>query len=135
MTDEIFGESSEPELTAAPKLVVPPRCLNFIEVTLIGQLAGLDAVVPQPPFVEDDGSIESGEFAGLPLRTALDLRNLMLLDAEEILRRQIIIARELGPVRMDGGPFNSEYEIACIAEGVVPWPLGDPLHHEKETIR
>jgi hypothetical protein len=129
---EIFGQSKELEKKQPPRMVVPPRCLNSIEATLIAQLANSETCMP-PPFIDGEtGDIESKDYEGMNLRTALDLRNLLLLDAEEKLRRQIIIARELGPTRTDGGPFTSEYEIACAAEGVVPWPVGDPLHHERK---
>ncbi len=104
----------------------------------MGQLAGVQASVSDPPFIDsedDSGEVDGGDFGGLPLRTALDLRNLQLLDAEEVLRRQVIVARELGPTRTDGGPFTSEYEAACALEGIEPWPLGDRLVHEPSPPR
>jgi hypothetical protein len=112
-------------------MVVPSRALNSIEATLIGQMAVAESSLPLPPFIDDEGDIDGGDFDGMPLRTSLDLRDLLLADAEENFRRQIVIARELGPTRTDGGPFTSEFEIACIAEGVTPWPLGDPLRIER----
>jgi hypothetical protein len=135
MHEEIFGQSSEPDLKRPPRLVVPQRCLNAIEVALIeqaGHAADLLPSLPSLPFIDgESGDIEGQDFEGMPLRTVLDLRNLLLLEAEKPWRRCIIIARELGPERDDGGPFTSEYEIACQAEGVNPWP-GDPLCIEKK---
>jgi len=131
MNDDVFGEG----IAAAERpirMAIPPRSLNSIEHTLLGQLAAVsDGIVPPPPFLDEDGEIDSGEYERMPLRIALDLRNMQLLDAEKILRRQLIIARELGPTRPDGGPFTSEYELACQAEGVNPWLLGDKLTIER----
>jgi hypothetical protein len=132
MRDDVtFGEASEPENRQPARMVVPPRALNYIEITLTSQLAGVHASVPNPPFIDgESGDIEGDDYDGMSLRTALDLRNLLLLDAVESFRRQIVIARELGPIRADGGPFTHEYEIVCALEGVEPWPLGDRLVHE-----
>ncbi|HXR25607.1 MAG TPA: hypothetical protein VN742_09625 [Candidatus Binataceae bacterium] len=114
-------------------MALAPRSINSIEHHLLGQLGAVsDGIVAAPPFVDEDGTIDDGEYAGLPLRLALDLRNRQLLDAEQILRRQLIVAHEIGPTRPDGGPFTSEYEIACQAEGVNPWPLGDKLTIENK---
>ena len=129
--EEVFGESDAIEERAPARMVVPPRCLNSIEATLGGQLAGIEASVPQPPFIDaETGDLEGDDYGGVSLRTALDIRNLLLLDKEKSLRRQIVIARELGPTRADGGPFTSEYEIACLAERIQPWPVGDRMVHE-----
>jgi hypothetical protein len=123
-----FGDSDTIETGRPMKMATAPRSLNSIEQTLLGQLAAVsDGVVPPPPFIDEDGTIDDGEYIGMPARLALDLQNFQLLDAEKILRKQIIIARELGSTRPDGGPFTSEYELACQAEGVNPWPLGDRL--------
>jgi hypothetical protein len=123
-----FGDSDTIETGRPIRMATPPRSLNSIEHTLLGQLAAVsDGIVPPPPFIGDSGEIDGGEYDGLPGRIALDLRNMSLLDAEKILRKQIIIARELGSTRPDGGPFTSEYELACQAEGVNPWPIGDRL--------
>jgi hypothetical protein len=131
--DEIFGNSSEPETRKPPRMMVPQRCLNSIEATLLGQISWDQNSWVPPPFIDGEtGDIESADYEGMTLRTALDLRNMILLEAEEKFRRQIIIARELGPLRIDGGPFTSEYELACAAEGVVPWPVGDPLRIERK---
>lgn len=114
-------------------MAIPPRSLNSIEHHLLGQLGAIsDGAVPPPPFIDEEGGIDDGDYAGLPLRTALDIRNLQLLDAEAVLRKQIIVARELGETRPDAGPFTSEYEDACAAEGINPWPLGDKLTIEPQ---
>ena len=131
---ETFGEGSEPENRQPPKMVVPPRALNYIEIELQGQLDSELGSAPNPPFIDgESGDIEGDDYDGMSLRTALDLRNLILLDIGEKLRRQLVIARELGPIRTDGGPFTSEYEIACQLEGVEPWPLGNRVIHEPQT--
>jgi hypothetical protein len=125
---DTFGEGAIETEERPIRMATAARALNSIEQTLLGQLAAVsDGFVPPPPFIDENGEIDSGEYEGMPLRFALDLRNLQLLDAESVLRRQLIIARELGPTRPDGGPFTSEYENACLAEGVTPWPLGDKL--------
>ena len=112
------------------RMALPPRALNSIEIYVEGQLGGVQAATcPPPPFVEvGDGD----DYDGMSLRDAIDMRDMLLLDAEKVFRRQIIIARELGPNREDGGPFVSEYENACLAEGVNPWPVGDPMIHERK---
>jgi hypothetical protein len=79
--------------------------------------------MPAMPFIDDDGA---DDFDGLPLRTALDLREYFFHQTMEPFRRQIIIARELGPTAT-----TADYEIACMAEHVVPWPVGDRLAIEK----
>ena len=117
-------------------MVVPGRCLNSIEVALIeqaGQASDLLPSLPPLPFIDGEtGDVEAQDFEGLPLRTVLDLRNLLLLEAERPFRRCIVISRELGPMRADGGPFVSEYELACMAERVEPWPAGYPLNLERK---
>ncbi len=136
MRDDVFGDSSVQENRQPARMVVPPRALNYIEIELQGQLDGALASAPNPPFIDgESGDIEGDDYDGLPLRTALDLRNMILLDIGEKLRRQIVIARELGPIRTDGGPFTSEYEIACQLEGVEPWPLGNRVVHEPPQTR
>jgi hypothetical protein len=131
--DQVFGEGNASAAERPMKMATAPRSLNSIEQTLLGQLAAVsDGIVPPPPFIDESGEIDDGEYIGMPARLALDLRNFQLLDAEKILRKQIIIARELGATRPDGGPFTSEYEIACAAEGVNPWPLGDRTIIEPE---
>ncbi len=136
MRDDTFGEGSEPENRQPARMVVPPRALNYIEIELQGQLDAALASAPNPPFIDaESGEVESDDFDGLSLRTALDVRNLILLDIEEKLRRQLVIARELGSIRTDGGPFTTEYEIACALEGVEPWPLGDRIVHEPPQTR
>jgi hypothetical protein len=136
MQSEIFGQPSEPELKQGPRMVVPQRALNSIEVALVeqaGQAGDLLPSIPSLPFVDGEtGDIESNDFEGLPLRTVLDLRNLLLVEAEAPFRRCIVISRELGPMRADGGPFVSEYELNCAAEGVEPWPAGYPLNLERK---
>lgn len=136
MHEEIFGQSSEPEMRNGPRMVVPGRALNSIEVSLseqAGQAGDLLPSLPSVPFIDGEtGDIEGQDFEGLPLRTVLDLRNLLLLEAERPFRRCIIIARELGPMRSDGGPFVSEYELNCAAENVEPWPAGYPLNLERK---
>ena len=133
MRDDVFGDSDTVETERRIGMAVPARSLNSIEQALLAQFVQVtDGVVPPPPFIDGDtGEIDDGEYAGLPPRIALDLRNMLLLDAESVLRKQLIIARELGPTRPDGGPWSHEYEIACQAEGIVPWPLGDALVHER----
>jgi hypothetical protein len=134
---DTFGESDKIENERPAKMAVPSRCLNSIEMTLYGQMAGEAAKsVPAPPFIDgDSGAFENAdEFDGMSLRLALDYRDLLLSDVQEKFRRQIVIARELGPTRQSGGgPFTHEYEIACALEGVNPWPVGDRLVHEPRT--
>jgi hypothetical protein len=120
MRDAIFGDSSEPEHKRAPRIAVPQRTLNAIELTLIEQLGNaMDALpgLPSLPFIEGGDQ----DFDGLTLRAALDLRNLLFLEAQEIFRRNIVIALEL-----DTTATVDQYEIACLAEGVSPWPAGKP---------
>ena len=118
MRDDVFGESDQIETQGPPKMVVPARAVNSIEAHLCGQMASASLSHP-PPFVEED---ESNDFDGLPLRHALDLRDLILSDIEQIFRRQIICARDLGP-----DATTAEYETACLLEGVEAWPVGDAL--------
>ena len=136
MQSDIFGQSSEPELKRPPRLVVPARCLNSIELALIeqaGHAGEMSPGLPSLPFVDGEtGDIDGQDFEGMSLRTVLDLRNLLLVEAENVFRRCIIVARELGPVRDDGGPFASEYELNCAAEGVEPWPAGVPMFIERK---
>lgn len=136
MRDDVFGESDKIEGQRPPKMVVPPRALNYIEIELQGQLDAALASAPNPPFIDgESGDIEGDDYDGMSLRTALDVRNMILLDIEEKLRRQLVIARELGPIRTDHGPSTTEYEIACALEGVEPWPLGDRFVHEPPQTR
>jgi hypothetical protein len=129
--DEMFGGSNAPELKPAARLVVPARILNSIELSLIeqsGQAVDLLLNLPSVPFVDgESGDIEGQDFEGMSLRTVLGLRSMLLTEVQEKWRRQIIIAREMGPLRPDGGPSAKDYEIACMAEGVNPWPAGVPL--------
>jgi hypothetical protein len=132
MRDDTFGEGTVETGERPIRMAIPPRSLNSIEHHLLGQLGAVsDGIVAPPPFIDEAGQIDDGEYEGLPVRLALDLRNMQLLDAEKILRRQLIISHELGATRPDGGPFTSEYEDACLAEGIDPWPLGDKLTIEK----
>jgi hypothetical protein len=126
--NDVFGESKQDRSTRPIGMATAARSINSIEHHLLGQLAAVsDGRVPPPPFIDEDGTIDDGDYEGLPLRLALDIRNQQLLDAEKVLRRQLIVAHELGENRPDGSPFTSEYEIACLAEGIDPWPLGDRL--------
>lgn len=125
---DTFGEGKS-ETEKPIRMAIPPRALNSIEIYVEGQLGTLQAATcPPPPFVEIG---DKDDYDGMTLRTAIDLRDMLLLDAEKVFRRQIIIARELGPNREDGGPYVSEYENACLAEGVAPWPVGDPMIYER----
>jgi hypothetical protein len=137
MRDEVFGESNEPENEQPARMVLPARAQNYIEIELRGQLASAQAVVPSPPFLDgDSGEFENeAEYGGISPRTALDVRNLLLGDHQEKFRRQIALARDLGPTRNDGGPWSSEYELACLIEGIEPWPAGDRLVHEPSPPR
>jgi hypothetical protein len=115
---DVFGDATTD--TERPiHMAVAGTALNSVEMTLLGQLAGVVecAGTPPIPFIEEDD--DNDDFDGLPLSTVLALRDMLMMDAESVLRKQVVIAREMGP----GGSVN-EYEIACAAESVPPWPVG-----------
>lgn len=117
MTD-VFGDATTD--TERPiHMAVPCKAMNSVEMTLLGQLAGVVECsgTPPIPFIEEDD--DNDDFDGLPLSTVLALRDMLTRDAESVLRKQIVIARECGP-----DATTADYEIACTAEGVNPWPVG-----------
>jgi len=114
---DTFGEEkSEGERKIG--MAIPGRAVNAIEIELRGQLAEALATAPMsaPLFIDDP---EENDFDGLSLRTALDVQSLVHTDVGERWRRQIIVARELGPTIT-----TTQYETACALEGIEPWPAG-----------
>ena len=134
---EAFGEDEKQPADDAgqhARMAVPVRALNSIEQTLECSMANeAQLVVPPPPFLDGETGLfeNADDYGGISLRTAIDVNDMLMRDVQKRWRRQIIIARELGAKRPDGGPFTDEYELACKLEGVEPWPDGDRFVHER----
>jgi len=122
-----FGSLPEDAIDKPIKMMVPLRPLNLIEHELVSkfmeELATKDAPLP---FVNDDGSLENSDDyvahfgRALTLDEAMTVRTLIEDEVLAKYRIQIIIARELGETRRDGGPTIAEYRAACAAENVEP---------------
>ncbi len=142
--DEIHDDTASDKPPQPVGMAVPQRCLNSIEISLVeGFEHELDALCPYPILesLDDDDASDllvlanpemfAHYFDGRnpTIREVYDLcRELTELVAEKW-RAQISIARSLGGIRRDGGPFVREYVARCKAEGVEPWngitPLSD----------
>jgi len=114
---ETFGDEREPASERQIKMIVPARAVNSTEIELRGMLAEAIAATPTVPFVDGDtGEFENAaDHGNLSLRTTLDVQNLVHGDIAEKFRRQITIARELGPKAT-----MALYQTACLLEGVEP---------------
>jgi hypothetical protein len=122
-----FGNLPEDPTEKPIKMMVPLRPLNGIEHEIVSkfmeELSTKDAPLP---FVNDDGSLENGDDYVPRFGRALNLDEAMTVRAlieDAVLshyRIQIIISRELGETRRDGGPTIEEYRAACAAENVEP---------------
>ena len=128
MTDEFFGDIPEDPTDKPFRVALPLRPLNLIEHELnakfIDELRVRDAPVP---FIDDDGSLENADdyvkhFGRDDLTTndVMTVRYLIEGALIEKYRMQLIIARELGETRHNGGPSIEEYRAACAAENVDP---------------
>lgn len=119
---ETFGDETEDQAERPIKIMLPLKPLNLIEQELSGrfieELSTRDVPVP---FVDDDGSLENADdyipCFGRPLNLdeAMTIRGLIEDDLLEKYRRQLIIARELGPKAT-----LADYLLGCDAEQIIP---------------
>ncbi len=130
MTDESFGEAPkvDDEKRQFFLVAVPLRPLNFVEQAVM-ELCDreLDKCDPGMPFIAGEtGALENAadyvaEF-GREL-TADEAKYVCAVAGAAVMSRwrlPLIIARELGPTRRDGGPTIQEYRVMCEIEGVDP---------------
>jgi hypothetical protein len=122
-----FGSLPEDATDEPIKIMVPLRPLNLIEHELVMKFGEELSIQDAPvPFVNDDGSLENGDdYVGrfgraLTLDEAMAVRTLIEDHVLAKYRLNIIVARELGETRRDGGPTIAEFRAACAAENVEP---------------
>jgi hypothetical protein len=125
--DDSFGDVSTAREDQRIGMAVPLKSINKFEWHLTSlvmeELTLADAPVP---FVEGDGSLENADDyvrrygRELSLDEVLVVRDLIAEEIVEKYRRQLIIARELGETRRDGGPTIQEYRAACALENIEP---------------
>src|ERR1700683_1800721 len=106
-------------------MAVPLRSLNEIEHEIawkLGEALAVGDTTPMP-FIEDgELAVDYTEHFGRPL-TLSEILVVKDLIADEIaapFRMPLIIARELGPTRRDGGPTIAEYRDGGAAHNVEP---------------
>jgi hypothetical protein len=118
MSDEIFGDVDTEGQDNAPKLVVPGRCVNSVEVELIeAMILSRD----DPPMIwldEDEIEDTLSDWqkwfgARLTLAEIIALSDILAPQGIGEFRRNICIARELGP-----NATKELYRIACQIEGI-----------------
>lgn len=126
--NEIFGAPIlEPP---APKMILAPRAINFLEMEL-SERQILDEACNGVPMVFFDGdageldandadNYESEYGERLSAQDAMALRAAVHADIAERYRRQLIIAREFGPGWGSEPEHLEIYRLACATEGVDP---------------
>lgn len=130
LTDDSFGDAPkvENERRQFFLLALPLRPQNFVELAVMERCdQELDQWDPGIPFYDGEtGEIENGadyvaQFGReLTLDEAKYVREVAGAAVMSRWRLPLIIARELGPTRRDGGPTIQEFRVACEIEGVDP---------------
>lgn len=122
MSDEFFGEMSKPEGSRPILVRWPLHALNSLEGELIGLMRAAEMIEEHRApmvWIEDDEFKNADEWSKLygPLSAveAMTMRDLIYGEVQERFRRQIIIARELGP-----SATLDLYLVACEFEGIPP---------------
>lgn len=81
-SDETFGDDEKPIADGQHfKMVVPQRVGSAAAMTKLGEAKPFVCPVPMPFLDEATGEIENAaEYGAMPLRTILDLRELLFAD-------------------------------------------------------